>query len=143
MYYITRRYTFEAAHYLPNHDGKCSRPHGHSYKVEVELGGAELYPEGAKEGMLMDFADVDELIRPTIDAMDHRTLTNSWAREPRYQNYPPNELFFIEGPTTAENIAYYLSRAIRSALASNPSHRIDMVSRVTVWETERNSATYR
>jgi 6-pyruvoyl-tetrahydropterin synthase len=39
MLCICRTFTFEAAHHLPNYKGKCSRPHGHGFKLEVEVSG--------------------------------------------------------------------------------------------------------
>ena len=35
--YITKRFTFEACHHLPNYNGKCANVHGHSYKLEVTV----------------------------------------------------------------------------------------------------------
>lgn len=37
---IGKTFTFEAAHHLEHHRGKCRRPHGHSYKLEVMVTGA-------------------------------------------------------------------------------------------------------
>jgi len=50
---IVRRYRFEAAHTLPWHPGKCSRTHGHSYVLEVQVAG-----ELDNRGVVMDFAEV-------------------------------------------------------------------------------------
>lgn len=38
---IAKRFTFDAAHFLPNvpPDHKCSRMHGHTYEVEIVLRG--------------------------------------------------------------------------------------------------------
>jgi len=32
---VTRSFTFEAAHQLPWHPGKCRDLHGHGYRLEV------------------------------------------------------------------------------------------------------------
>ena len=34
---IGKTFTFEAAHWLPHHPGKCWKLHGHTWTVEVEL----------------------------------------------------------------------------------------------------------
>lgn len=83
---IVRTYTFEAAHFLPNvaTDHKCGRMHGHSYEVRVGVYGNVL------GGWVMDFADVDAVAKPIIDALDHRTLND-----------------FIDNPTS-EMLAGYL-----------------------------------
>lgn len=36
---VTRIFEFDAAHWLAGHKGKCSRLHGHTYKLEVTVGG--------------------------------------------------------------------------------------------------------
>jgi 6-pyruvoyltetrahydropterin/6-carboxytetrahydropterin synthase len=36
---ICRSFSFDSAHQLPNHDGKCRHLHGHTYRTEVELWG--------------------------------------------------------------------------------------------------------
>ena len=53
--YLTKKFDFEAAHFLPAfpEGHKCRRMHGHSFKVEMKLKG-EIDP---KLGILIDFAD--------------------------------------------------------------------------------------
>ena len=46
---ITKTFRFESAHHLPGHSGKCARPHGHSYRLEVAVRGPIRHaPGGAK-----------------------------------------------------------------------------------------------
>jgi len=37
---ITREYRWEMGHALLHHKGKCYRPHGHNYRMEIEVSGA-------------------------------------------------------------------------------------------------------
>jgi 6-pyruvoyltetrahydropterin/6-carboxytetrahydropterin synthase len=69
---ITKVFTFEAAHRLPNlsADHKCARLHGHSFKVEVSVSG-RIDPV---TGWVMDFADIKELCKPLVDRLDHYYL---------------------------------------------------------------------
>jgi len=71
---IFREFTFEAAHRLPNvpAEHKCARLHGHSYRVEVRVGG-EI---GAESGWVMDFADLTAAWRPLADMLDHYYLND-------------------------------------------------------------------
>src|SRR5689334_12330168 len=71
---ISRAYTFEAAHRLPFvADGhKCGRMHGHSYSVTVAVTGTVHH----RSGMVMDFADIDTIVKPLIAALDHCTLND-------------------------------------------------------------------
>lgn len=71
---ITKEFRFEAAHYLPNHDGKCRHPHGHSYRLQVSARGS-VAQEGPKEGMVLDFADIKEVWQKHLEpVLDHRDL---------------------------------------------------------------------
>ena len=49
---------FDAAHCLPEYPGKCSRLHGHNWKIEVLVTGSRLN----KQGMLVDFRDLKEAV---------------------------------------------------------------------------------
>jgi 6-pyruvoyltetrahydropterin/6-carboxytetrahydropterin synthase len=75
---ITKRYTFEAHHKLPYHNGKCARDHGHSYILEVSVEGDILPDDGApSSGMVMDFADINTVVKPLIaDRYDHHSIND-------------------------------------------------------------------
>jgi len=71
---IRKQFRFEAAHQLPHHAGKCARPHGHSYRLDVAIRGP-LQSEGPAAGMVQDFETLEELVQRTvIDLVDHRSL---------------------------------------------------------------------
>jgi 6-pyruvoyltetrahydropterin/6-carboxytetrahydropterin synthase len=79
-YSIGREFRFAAAHHLdrlpPGH--KCSRPHGHTYTVQVQMAGEEL--DGA--GFVADYACLDP-VRHYIDAeLDHRDLNEVLPVQP-------------------------------------------------------------
>ena len=46
---ITRHFSFDAAHYLPGHEGKCQNLHGHTYKLEVTIGRDSLIEGGSSD----------------------------------------------------------------------------------------------
>lgn len=71
---IFREFTFEAAHRLPNLPAthKCSRLHGHSFRVTVHVEG----PLMESEGWVMDFADVKRAFQPLYDQLDHNYLND-------------------------------------------------------------------
>lgn len=72
---IGKTYTFEAAHRLPGHNGKCADPHGHSYVLEVEMAGGLICEEGASDDhMVVDYAWLDALVEPIIERLDHCDL---------------------------------------------------------------------
>ena len=69
---IFRVFTVEAAHRLPNvpEGHKCARLHGHSFRIEVHVGG----PVDPATGWVMDFADLKRAFAPTFDRLDHHYL---------------------------------------------------------------------
>ena len=71
---ITIATTFAAAHRLPEHEGKCSRLHGHTYGLEVAVEGTPQ-ASGPAHGMVMDFADLRERVNTSIvELLDHQLL---------------------------------------------------------------------
>lgn len=71
---ISKEFTFEASHQLDKHQGKCSRLHGHSWKLCVAVEGQKLLVGGSPHGMIMDFVDLKVAVNPIIEALDHRHL---------------------------------------------------------------------
>jgi 6-pyruvoyltetrahydropterin/6-carboxytetrahydropterin synthase len=69
---VTRSFTFDAAHMLPWHPGRCRNLHGHTYRLEVTVEG----PIGPN-GIVLDFADLDDVVqRIVIDRFDHTYLND-------------------------------------------------------------------
>lgn len=55
---VTKEFSFEMAHALEGHDGKCRNIHGHSYHLAVTIIGSPINKdESPKNGMVIDFAD--------------------------------------------------------------------------------------
>ena len=72
---LRKQFRFEAAHHLPAHDGKCARVHGHSWIGEVEVSGDTLQVRGPKVGMLIDYAELGRIVKPTVEELlDHHDL---------------------------------------------------------------------
>jgi 6-pyruvoyltetrahydropterin/6-carboxytetrahydropterin synthase len=120
---IGKIFRFEAAHQLPNHNGKCRNLHGHSYKLEVEVTGPIKEANGdSDEGMIMDFGDLKKIVQEEIiDLVDHQFLN---------EVVPPEHQ-----PTTAENMVNWMSHLIWDRLWE------DIIElRVRLWETETSYA---
>jgi 6-pyruvoyltetrahydropterin/6-carboxytetrahydropterin synthase len=114
---IRKRFRFEAAHVLPHHPGKCSRLHGHSYRIEVAVAGP-LQLSGPAQGMVVDFDDISALVRPlVVERLDHASLNDVM----------PNP--------TAEHIALW----IWDVLADQLPQLVEIV----VWETPTACAVVR
>jgi len=69
---VTRSFTFEAAHQLPWHPGKCRELHGHGYRLEVTVEGPLN-----EQGVVLDFDDVEAVVeREVIARYDHTYLND-------------------------------------------------------------------
>jgi len=75
---ISKEFRFEAAHALWNHDGLCKHIHGHSYILIVTIKGSPLnLPNDPKDGMVMDFSLLKNIVKPNIvDVFDHALVIN-------------------------------------------------------------------
>ena len=123
MFEVTVEDTFAAGHYLRNYKGKCENPHGHNYKIRVTLAGKEL----DKAGLLLDFKELREVMKHTIERLDHQMINEV-------------EPFKVLNPS-AENLAKYFYDEATGKLNNVTSGRVK-VKNVTVFETDTTTATY-
>jgi 6-pyruvoyltetrahydropterin/6-carboxytetrahydropterin synthase len=138
---IKVRHNFEAAHRLFETPGKCQRIHGHSFQVELELGG-HVNPQGFLAGL--DFSSVKAGFRTYLDAeYDHCLLLNAqdpWAGlfgvEKQDDRLPGLQTMSVD-PTT-ENLAARIGLWAQGTFASYGVQTFG----VTVWETNVNCATW-
>lgn len=119
MYTITKEFAFEAAHRLeglaPDH--QCSKVHGHSYRVEVELVSLRL----DQHGMVVDYNELSGFADWLKKEFDHKYL---------------NEVvLLVDVNPTAENLAEFF---FRHAVTLWPQ-----VAAVRVRETAKTCAEYR
>lgn len=95
---IYKIFHIEAAHRLPHvpEGHKCARLHGHSFRVEIHVGGE---PD-AHTGWIMDYADIKAAFAPLYDQLDHHYL---------------NEIEGLENPTS-EHLAQWIFRHLQPSL---------------------------
>ena len=106
---VIRSFSFEAAHRLPWHPGKCRELHGHHYRFEVTVEG----PVGPG-GVVIDFDDLAARVGDEVVARyDHRYL---------------NDL--MDNPT-AELIAAEIWKRLEAGGMT--------VARLRLWETQESS----
>ncbi|HEY5285018.1 MAG TPA: 6-carboxytetrahydropterin synthase QueD [Polyangia bacterium] len=113
---LKKLYSFEAAHHLPRVPAghKCSRMHGHSYRVEIALRG----PVNPATGWVVDFAVIDDAWADLFRQFDHHTL---------------NDIQGLDNPT-CENLCAFIWEAL--------SKSVPHVSAITVWETADSCCVY-
>ncbi len=114
---LTKTFTFEAAHRLPQvpEGHKCARLHGHSFSVSVYVAG----PVDENSGWVVDFGDIKAAMAPVLDQLDHHYL---------------NEVVGLENPTS-ENLARWIWRRLKPTLPG--------LSGVAVNETQTSRCLYR
>lgn len=114
--HIFKVFQIEAAHRLPavpaSH--KCSRLHGHSFRIEVHVDGEP----GADSGWVMDFSDIKTAFEPIFEQLDHRYL---------------NEVPGLENPTS-ERLAIWIWNALKPSLPA--------LSKLVVHETCTSGCVY-
>lgn len=72
---ITKEFNFEMAHALYGYDGPCKNIHGHSYHLSVTIIGQPITQlNNPKRGMVMDFTDLKQIMKPIIDELDHAAI---------------------------------------------------------------------
>ncbi|MFH1126677.1 MAG: 6-carboxytetrahydropterin synthase QueD [archaeon] len=110
---LCREFYFDAAHRLPDYDGKCANLHGHTYKLEVVVSGNVK----KKSGMVVDFCDIKKAVNEAvIERLDHANL---------------NDIF---SNPTAENMAVWIFDEIRKKLPELFS--------VKLWEGQHSWVEY-
>lgn len=119
---ITKKFDFEAAHFIPAfpEGHKCRQMHGHSFKVEVKITGEY----DAKMGILMDFADIKSVVKPYIDYMDHACLNELGEQD---------EIPLLQNPTS-ENICVWLYQEL--------APKLPMLKSIVVHETCTSKCEY-
>ena len=109
---VSKRISFDAAHFLPEYEGPCVFMHGHHFSVELAVQGEVNH----ETGMVMDFKYLKEFLQSIKDIFDHTLLNN-----------------IISNPT-AENIALY----IKEQFDTRGRYTLGDVKLafIKVWETE-------
>lgn len=122
MLTVTKKFEFEAAHHLPEYDGKCNNIHGHTFKLEVEvsdtdpvLNGNDIYST-----MIIDFGDLKRIVNEMIiDKLDHKYLNDIFAVAP-----------------TSETIVIWIVKELKEVFGVN-------LQRVRLHETSNSFSEWR
>lgn len=125
---IAKEFRWEMGHRLPEHFGLCKNIHGHSYKMIVEFEG-----ELDEYQMVIDYYDVEKIINPLIEKLDHSFMVNIEDNIVLEFLEKMNSKKVVVGfNSTAENICNYLLSEIKKcSLPSNIS-----TIKVRVYETQ-------
>lgn len=138
MFKIAKEFSFDMAHMLDGHDGKCQNLHGHTYKLQVEVSG-NLQPCGAKRGMVMDYSDLKSVVQTHIlSPMDHAFIYDIHSeRESQVAQLLMNlqsKVYGMPCRTTAEEMAKYMFEKLEKEGLP--------VSLIRLWETPTSYCEY-
>jgi len=125
---IAKEFRWEMGHRLPEHFGLCKNIHGHSYKMIVEFEG-----ELDKNQMVIDYYDVEKIINPVIEKLDHSFMVNINDKVVlEFLEKMNSKKVIVDFNSTAENIcSFLLSEIKKCSLPSNISS-----IKVRVYETQ-------
>lgn len=125
---IAKEFRWEMGHRLPDHFGQCKNIHGHSYKMIVEFEG-----ELDKNEMIIDYYDVEKLINPIIEKLDHAFMVNKDDQIVlEFLNKMNSKKVIVEFQSTAENICLYLLNEVKKIQLPGNVNSI----KVRVYETQ-------
>lgn len=120
---VTKRFHFEMAHTLYQYDGLCKNIHGHSYNLEVTLAGKPRNEPGhPKDGMVMDFGELKEIVKSKIiSRFDHALMVNRLLPEKELEllRRSSDRILVVDFQPTTENIAAYIARILQEHLPGN------------------------
>ena len=129
---IAKEFRWEMGHRLPEHFGQCKNIHGHSYKMLVEFEG-----KLDEQGMVIDYYDVEKIINPIIEHLDHAFMVNKNDKVViEFLEKMNSKKVVVDFQSTAENICTYLLNEVRQASLPKNVTKI----KVRVYETAQDYA---
>ena len=121
---IYKEVTFDASHRLLNYQGKCSRLHGHRWRVQVWMTGTA----DESTGILLDY----NVIKDLVERFDHQVILN--AVDPMgecLRKFQP--VCTTDGDPTSERLAVTIRDLINEwCLNTGLGGKVE---RVRVWES--------
>ncbi len=122
-------------HRLPFHKGLCKNIHGHSYKMNVEItGGLD------KNGMVIDFFDLNRIVKPIIEKYDHAFLC--WKGDKKVLDFlTKNKMkkVVVEYHSTVENICGDFTDKLTNELLDIKGHKFEELT-VKIYESPNSYA---
>ncbi len=139
MFKVSKEFSFDMAHLLDGHDGKCQNLHGHTYKLQVEITG-HLITHGAKKSMVMDFSDLKSIvIKSILDPMDHAFIYDQTSKRESKIAILLEELqsktFGVNFRSTAEEMARFIFHRLKY------DEKLP-ISAIRLWETPTSFCEY-
>jgi len=132
---ISKQYRWEMGHRLPFHKGLCKNIHGHSYTMFVEITGRL-----DKNGMIIDFFDLNKIVKPIIEKYDHAFLC--WKGDKKVLNFlTKNKMkkVVVDYHSTVENICSDFLDNLTNKLLDIKNHKFEELT-VKIYESPNSYA---
>lgn len=117
-------------HRLPFHKGLCKNIHGHSYRMSVEITG-----DLDKNGMIIDFFDLNKIVKPIIEKYDHAFLC--WKGDKKVLDFlTKNKMkkVVVDYHSTVENICSDFVDILTNKLLDIKNHKFEELT-VKIYES--------
>ena len=138
---ITKKFSeIPFGHRQPNHSGCCRYGHGHGWSIEVTFACIKK----DENGFIIDFGKLGFLKTWIEEHLDHAfLLCASDPALPDFQKLEAKDLFklTVVDDCSAEGLAEYFFRTFDYLTQRETNGRV-YLTRCTVFEDSRNSATY-
>ncbi len=141
MYKVQKDFgEFPAAHRQPFHSGHCAMIHGHNWRFVAELTATEL----DSNGFVFDFGQFAEIKEWLRHNFDHTLLLqdNDPLLGQLQAALSSSARILVRPSVSCEGLAYDFYARLGSFLVSQGVFPRVRVTKVTVFEDEKNSATY-
>jgi 6-pyruvoyltetrahydropterin/6-carboxytetrahydropterin synthase len=123
---------FQAAHRLSRHRGKCSRIHGHNYRLRAMIEVDRL----GSDGFAIEFERVKEI----VDQFDHRLIL--WANDGHLEGLPDDWIVRVPEDPTTEYLARWFAETLAKAVVAENDRAQVIAVKVELRETDSIMATH-
>ena len=103
----TQVLSFDSAHRIIGHNGKCKMLHGHRYVLEATFQSDILN----NLGMVIDFGEIKQKLKKWINNnWDHNVILYNKDKKlgTHISEITGQKIFYLQNNPTAENMAFYL-----------------------------------
>jgi 6-pyruvoyltetrahydropterin/6-carboxytetrahydropterin synthase len=117
---VTKEFSFEMAHALWNYDGPCRNIHGHSYRLFVTVAGNPVNdPEDSKNGMVIDFKELKEIVKSEIiTVFDHAVTVRNTFEDQKLDIFRKmfENIILVDYQPTCENLIIDFAERLKRRL---------------------------
>lgn len=123
-------------HRLSFHNGKCRNLHGHTYKMILTLEGKLI-----DDRMLIDFYDLDKIMKPFLEELDHSVICHSDDKELiNLLTQLNTRIYLFPKETTVENMVIYFSELIMDKMKEKINTENFVSFTLKIFETDDAAA---